>query len=142
EVVPDGNVRKQAAFLKNISDPPTPGRNVDAGRAVEQHFALNSHTAAVRPKKAGNHVNQTCFARARRSEQGRGATFARESDIHCHLTEFLFHFSGQHSHAPCRRAVARFASHSEASSAATQITTDMTTSLRASASPPGTWIRL
>src|SRR5262249_40994964 len=142
KIVPDREVRKQTAFLKNVADAAAPGRHVDAGRAVEQHFAINFHTTTVGSQEAGDHVDQARFPRARWSEQGGGAAFARERDVHRKLTEGLFHVHGQHGHAPCRRAVARLASHSEARSAATQMTIDITTSLSASASPPGTWIRL
>lgn len=142
EIVPDREVRKQAAFLKNISDATAPGRDIDLCGTVEQHFTVNFNTTAIRPQEACNHVDQTGFSRTRWPEQGRGPAFARERDFQREFAEVLFHLYGQHGHAPCRRAVARRASHSEESNAAKQMTTEMKTSLRASASPPGTWIKL
>ena len=41
-------------------------------------------------------------------------------DVHREFAEMLFHLYDEHGHAPCRRAAARRASHSEASSAASR----------------------
>ena len=142
QILPDSDVRKQPAFLEHIADAPAPGRHVDSRGTVEQHFAIELDAAAIRPHETGNHVDHAGLARARGAEQRGHAGFARERDVAARTRRGAFRHRPRACYSPCRRAVARRASHSDATSAAKQMTMATTTSLSASASPPGTCVNV
>ena len=133
-------MREQAAFLEHIADAPPPGRHVDARCAVEQGLAVKHDAAAVGCEQPGDHVDQAGLAGAGGAEQSGGAARRLEGGLEREIAEPFFDVDRQHLYAPCSRAVARRANHSEAISAASEMTMATTTSLSAAASPPGTCV--
>src|SRR6185437_2911187 len=142
EIVPHRHVRKQPAFLKHSADAPLPGWHIDARRIVEQYIAVEHNAAAVGCDQPGNHVDDAGLAAAGRTEQRGRAACTLECRMKRQFTELLFDSDRKHDQAPCSRAVARRASHSDTTSAASEIMMEMTTSLSAAASPPGTCVNV
>ena len=78
EIVLHRKVREQAAFLKNVADPPLRNRHINTRGAVKQHLAIENDAAVVGLEQAGNHIDDAGLAGTGRTEQGGGATFAGE----------------------------------------------------------------
>ena len=116
-------------------------RDVDARCVVEQNLAVEHDAAVVRPQQPGDHVDDAWSCRRPR---GRTCAVAPLSLANCafkrELAELFFDLDHAACQAPCRRAAARRANHSEAISAASEMIIATITSCSAALSPPGTCV--
>ncbi len=135
-------MRKQPALLEHIADAPAVRRHVDARRGIEQHRIVERDAAAIGRDQPGDQVDERGLAGAGGSEQRGHAARALELRGERELAEPLFDVDGEHRHSPWKRVPARRASHSEATSAASEIAIATSTRRPAAASPPGIWVKV
>ena len=83
----------------------------------------------------------TMIPRLSATEQRGDSAGAVEIRFYRQLFKFLGDVNAQHVHSPRRRSTARRANHSEATSAANAIKSEITISCSAAKSPFGVWIR-
>src|SRR6056297_94372 len=137
QVVAHREMRKQAAVLEYVAQPPPVHRQFHLVCPVEQHALVQHDAPLIRGQKAGDSFNDGCLAAAGSPEKhchavGRfecrvqGKTTQRTGDIH------------RKTHVPeIRRATWRD-SHSDRISAPMAMPTATPTSRSAAVSPPGT----
>src|SRR5262245_4930273 len=89
-------VWKKTAVLKDVADAPSPCRHIDSTGAVEQDIAVESDAAVLWFQQAGNHIDDTGLAGARRTEQCRRRCVAGERHIQRKIAELLFRLNGLH----------------------------------------------
>ena len=133
-------MREEAAFLEDIAEAAPLGRQVDALRAREQGLAADRDAAAIGPQQPRQHVDEAGLAGAGAAEQRGDAGIGRgEARLDLKRAEALLDLDFDHA-SPCRRRPRRRAMSSETTSAAMAITTEITASRHAAASPPGTCV--
>ena len=130
-------MRKQPRILEYITDAAAMRRDVDAGSAIVEHFAVDGDAAAIRPQQSRDHVDQRGLAGTRGAEQAGDPALAFERGLKRKLAELFCDVDAQHDQFPCRRFVARRANHSDAISALIAIAMETITSRSAAVSPSG-----
>ena len=100
QVLPHTQMRKQAAFLKHITDLTPVRRHIDRLCGIEQGRLVEHNAAAIRFEEPGDHIDQRGFAGARRAKQGGDATGDLESHRKRERTELFFHLEREHDYSP------------------------------------------
>src|SRR6516164_3316824 len=135
-------MREQASLLKDVTDATAVRGHVDARGGIEQHGVVEPDASPGRRDEARDHVDERGLARARRAEQGGDAARGLEARRQREVAQPFLHVNREHAHSPWKRVPARRASHSAATSAASEIAIATRTSRPAAASPPGTWVKV
>src|ERR1043166_6121050 len=91
EIAAHGQVGKQPAVLKHVTELPAIRWQVHLSGGVEQDLAAIHDAPAVGRDEAGDHVDETRLAGARGSEQGGDAALALEPGREQELAEPLLH---------------------------------------------------
>lgn len=92
DVAADREMRKQRALLRHVPDPPSFGRNVQAGG--RNRHAIDRDHSSIGALEAGDQAQQSCLAAARRSEDGdqrAGLHMQRRTGEDGAITEILRH---------------------------------------------------
>ena len=140
EILRDIEMRKQPRILKHAADPASVRGNVNPRIEIIEHIAVERDAAAIRPLQTRDHVDDRRLAGAGCAEQAGDATVALERHIEREVAELFGCVETQHVQFPCKRKVARRASHSDITKATIAMTTETITSRRAAVSPSGVWI--
>ena len=139
QVGTDAQVWEQPVLLKHIAKTPLLRGKVDALLAVEQDPARDRDAAIVGALEPGQHVDERRLAGARAAEQC-GQPFGRgKPGIEGEVPEPAPDVDLDHPSPPMRRATRR-ARNSDATTATSASTIEITSSLAAPASPPGCWV--
>src|SRR5690606_38086185 len=127
-----------ARVLEYVADAAPVGGYVDAGGTVEQGAAVDHDAPRHRPHQARDRIQHRGLARARRSSQGEHARVLDDAHVALEAAAAQADVDVQHQSRSPRRW--RRTSHSEASSAASEITTATTARRQIPDSPPGACI--
>src|SRR5262249_1340039 len=128
-------------LLKDIADAAPVRRQRDPARRIEQHRAIDRDAPALRPREAGDDVDDRGLAGARAAEERRHPGACREAQVEREGAEATRDLDLEDEARESRRPMRR-ARSSAKSSAAIESTTEMTVRRNAPASPPGTCVRL
>ena len=131
-------MRKEQVVLKDVAEPSPLRRQIDAAFAVEQRRAVDDDPAAFRTADSRQRVDEARLPGARAPEETDDRCFGSKRDVEPELAQSLRQIDLDHAPPPRGRR----ASHSAATSAASESNTAMIDRRQAWASPPGTWVNV
>ena len=140
QVLAHREMREEPALLEDVAQPPAMGGQGDACLGVEEDAALDGDAARMRGEKPGDGVDDRGLARSGAAEEHGETGRGLEGGVEIEAAEAVRE-ADRERHAPAIRRVARRASTSESTRAATATKIEISTSGSAPDSPPGTWRR-
>ena len=139
QVLPHRQVREQPAVLEHVADASQVARDPGPGGGVGQYLAIDHDPAPVGLLQPGDQVEYGRLARTRGPEQGGDARARLEADVDIEFPAPVADVDLQR-HRDALPLRTRRASHSETTSATSEIAMDTAVRRSAGASPPGTWV--
>src|SRR5499426_243596 len=141
EILPHGQVRKQATFLEHVADAPAMSRNEYPLIGIDQRPAVENDAAAVGPHDPGDDVDERGLARAGAAEERREPPVRDEVRIERERSEPVPDVDREtHSTPNCWPT--RRANSSETRSAPIEMTIDTSVRRMAPSSPPGICVKV
>ena len=130
---------EKPAVLEHVTDLPQVAGRPGPGSGIHQDLVTQGNRPLGGPFQASDEVEHRGLAATRRAEQRRDSAFRLEPDLQVEVATPVADVDLQ-GHRDALALRTRRASHSETTSATSEMAMDTAVSRSAGASPPGTWV--